>query len=201
MPYLHERRIYLNRRHTANQFYTLCKHQSGLTLILCICIPDNKMYIYTETGILVDRVSYQDLADKYGKPVEISENGLILIFQKSAEHTDIHLIQVHIDKLEWVATIDVKERIESYLKNLGSAQSAGGRATSSEKLRAELTAFYDKPLKRLEKMKNIEMQICLNDDAEILVRLKPKKQESWEKGELARKAMLRFLKNTPEFQE
>ena len=79
------------------------------------------MYIYTETGILVDRVSYQDLADKYGKPVEISETGLILIFQKSAEHTDIHLIQVHIDKLEWVATIDVKKSIESYLKNLGSA--------------------------------------------------------------------------------
>lgn len=50
-------------------------------------------------------------------------------------------------------------------------------------------------------MKNIEMQICLNDDAEILVRLKPKKQESWEKSELARKMMLRFLKNNPEFQE
>lgn len=23
LPYLHERRIYLNRRHTANQFYTI----------------------------------------------------------------------------------------------------------------------------------------------------------------------------------
>ena len=38
------------------------------------------MYVYTETGILVDRISYREIAEKYGKPVEISENGLILIF-------------------------------------------------------------------------------------------------------------------------
>ena len=50
------------------------------------------MYIYTETGILIDRVSYQHLADKYGKPIEISENGLILIFQKGHESSEIHLI-------------------------------------------------------------------------------------------------------------
>jgi hypothetical protein len=40
------------------------------------------MYVYTETGILVDRVSYRDIAEAYGKPIEISENGLILIFRK-----------------------------------------------------------------------------------------------------------------------
>ena len=40
------------------------------------------MYVYSETGILVDRVSYKkEIADKYGKPIEISENGLILIFR------------------------------------------------------------------------------------------------------------------------
>ena len=27
LPYLHERRIYLNRRHTDNQFYTIKRHQ------------------------------------------------------------------------------------------------------------------------------------------------------------------------------
>lgn len=50
------------------------------------------MYVYTETGILIDRIDYSDIAHEYGKPVEISENGLILIFQKSAESTEIHLI-------------------------------------------------------------------------------------------------------------
>ena len=75
--------------------------------ILCLCIPDNKMYIYTETGILVDRISYADLAQKYGKPVEISENGLILIFRKGIDNPEIHLIMVHINKLEWVTTINI----------------------------------------------------------------------------------------------
>ena len=40
------------------------------------------MYIYTEMGILIDRVDYSDLADKYGKPVCLSENGTVLIFRK-----------------------------------------------------------------------------------------------------------------------
>lgn len=87
--------------------------------------------------------------------------------------------------------------MESYLANMEIA--SGSHIQMTDKLREELTTFYEKPLKKLEKMKNIEMQICLNDDAEILVRLKPKKQESWEKSELAKKMMLRFLKNNPEF--
>ena len=34
--------------------------------------------------------------------------------------------------------------------------------------------FYEDHLFSLTKMKNVQMTFCLNDDAEILVRLKPK---------------------------
>lgn len=178
MPYLHERRIYLNRRHTANQFYTLCKHTCGVTLILCICVQDNKMYIYTETGILVERVSYQNIAQKYGKPVEISENGLILTFQKSNESTELHLIQIHIDKLEWVATIDLKKSMDNYFRqNLNKI--------SNESM-SKMKKFYERHLGNLDNMKNVGLTICLNDDAEIMVRLKPiipvKKENALEKA-------------------
>ena len=75
------------------------------------------MYVYSETGILVDRVSYKkEIADKYGKPVEISENGLILIFRNGHDSPEIHLVIVHIDKLEWVATINIKKKVEEYLQ-------------------------------------------------------------------------------------
>ena len=37
--------------------------------------------------------------------------------------------------------------------------------------------FYKNHLYSLEKMKNVQMTFCLNDDAEILVRLKPKLPE------------------------
>ena len=67
LPYLHQRRIYLNRRHSANQFYTIYEN-AGINYILCMCINDNKVHVYTETGILCESFLYDDLAEKYGKP-------------------------------------------------------------------------------------------------------------------------------------
>lgn len=67
LPYLHERKIYLNRRHNTNQFYTLVDH-GNKTYILCMCLSDNKMYIYTETGILKQKVPYNEIAEQCGKP-------------------------------------------------------------------------------------------------------------------------------------
>ena len=58
MPYLHERKVYLNKNHKANQFYTLIKHQNNENYIICVSIDENKMYVYTENGILIDRISY-----------------------------------------------------------------------------------------------------------------------------------------------
>ena len=92
------------------------KHQNGINFITCLCISENKMYIYTETGILIDRVDYSDLAESYGKPINISENGNILIFKKGIENPEIHLVLIHIDKLEYIRSINIKERIDNYFK-------------------------------------------------------------------------------------
>lgn len=59
MPYLHERRIYLNRRHTDNQFYTIVKHED-VNFIMTYCFDLEKIYIYTETGKLVERIIYRE---------------------------------------------------------------------------------------------------------------------------------------------
>lgn len=67
MPYLHERKIYLNKRHSANQFYTIFEVGKN-RYILCICIDDAKMYVYTETGKLVDRIMYREIEELCGKP-------------------------------------------------------------------------------------------------------------------------------------
>lgn len=74
LPYLHERRIYLNRRHQSNQFYTICNYK-GQNFILCLCINDDKIYVYTETGILKKRIKYGHITEEHGKPESISENG------------------------------------------------------------------------------------------------------------------------------
>jgi hypothetical protein len=77
---------------------------------------------------------------------------------------------VHIDKLEWVATIDVKKSIEKYL--------SGASDKHDEKSLTQMRAFYKNHLRTLDEMKYVQMTFCLNDDAEILVRLKPKVPET-----------------------
>ena len=63
-------------------------------------------------GILIDRIDYTELALQYGKPVGISENGSVLIFRKGNDSPDIYLIYVHLDKLEYIETINIKEKID-----------------------------------------------------------------------------------------
>jgi hypothetical protein len=74
LPYLHERRIYLNRRHTSNQFYTIMNHNKKL-FIICLCVNDDKIYVYTETGILKKRILFKEITAEHGKLESVSENG------------------------------------------------------------------------------------------------------------------------------
>ena len=101
LPYLHERKIYLNRRHTTNQFYTLFKFNDQ-NYILCLCLDDNKMYVYSETGKLIDRVLYTEIAEKCGKPEAISEDGQSMVFRPHERSPNLYMIRIRIDKLEIV---------------------------------------------------------------------------------------------------
>ena len=54
--------------------------ESGIMYIVCLCITDNKMYIYGENSILIKRFTYDKIANECGKTVCVSENGLTFIF-------------------------------------------------------------------------------------------------------------------------
>jgi len=64
--------------------------------ILCLNISDNKLYVYTDSGILVRRFKYSELAKKIGKPICISEDGLNMIFQQSDLSPEIFLVKMSI---------------------------------------------------------------------------------------------------------
>jgi hypothetical protein len=100
---------------------------------------------------------------------------------------------VHIDKLEWVATIDVKKSIENYL--------SGASDNHDEKSLTEMRAFYKNHLRSLNEMKNVEMTFCLNDDAEILVRLKPKVPDKMILTAFAREIAKKYMDGNPEFED
>jgi len=46
-------------------------------------------------------------------------------------------------------------------------------------LYSRMKIFYDTQLKGLQIMKNIELTICLNDDGEVLLRLKPRDKDTF----------------------
>ena len=48
-------------------------------------LDENKFYVYSQNGLLLNRVNYSETIKKYGKVVVFSNNGLNLILKKSKE--------------------------------------------------------------------------------------------------------------------
>lgn len=113
LPYLHERKIMLNRRLSANQFYTIFEEYDDFLkkanrYILCFCISDSKIYVYTETGILKSTIFYNHFDEMYGKPVAMSENANYFIFRKSDSNKEAHLVNVTSRELKHIQLLDIK---------------------------------------------------------------------------------------------
>lgn len=83
-PYLHERRIYLNRmKQNTFYFYTskqqIIENEESKTVISYIFsfnVNENKFYVYSEKGLLLNRIDFSDYIKKYGEIVCASSNGL-----------------------------------------------------------------------------------------------------------------------------
>ena len=98
LPYLHERRIYLNRIKVNTNYYYNTIYKSldqdkeiiSLTskletndvievkktpFIVCMNLSEHKLYTYSESGLLVNRFEYSDWVVKYGEPIAASDNG------------------------------------------------------------------------------------------------------------------------------
>lgn len=51
------------------------------TSIICLNETESKFYVYTQDGLLINRVDFAALTHKYGKPIAGSNNGLNFIFK------------------------------------------------------------------------------------------------------------------------
>jgi hypothetical protein len=146
MPYLHERRIYLNRRHLDNQFYTIKRHKEQ-TFIQCMCFDLTKMYVYTETGKLVERYVYADEARTWGKPQTMSEDGSFILFRRSERSFIFDLIQVSINKFAHVLAVDLRSHLEKHLKSADEIFE-----------RKQVMSFWDTYLQRLQEPEDVRVQ-------------------------------------------
>jgi hypothetical protein len=64
-----------------------------------MCLDSNKIYIYTDTGILLSKIPYRDLAAKCGKPQELSENAQYFVFRKGDYNVEISIVKLTIEGL------------------------------------------------------------------------------------------------------
>ena len=76
------------------------------------------MYIYTETGILCERIVYPDLREKCGKPIAVSEDGKTMLFRKCSNSFIINVVEITINGPLFQHKIDIAERTKKYLSRL-----------------------------------------------------------------------------------
>ena len=64
VPYLHERKIYLNRmKQNTNYFYSSKQvefEEKIKTQLFAFNITEHKFYVYSEKGLLLNRIDYSD---------------------------------------------------------------------------------------------------------------------------------------------
>jgi hypothetical protein len=81
--------------------------------IICLCLEENKMYVYGENSILVKRFIYDKIAEECGKPYCVSEDGRNLLFQKCDISEVVYLVELNIDTgLKVKKKIDIKEAVD-----------------------------------------------------------------------------------------
>jgi len=74
LPYLHERKIFLNRiKFNTNYFYTSIQRKEQAleqeeiqSSMIAINLTESKLYVYSDKGLLKKRIKYTDLVKKNG---------------------------------------------------------------------------------------------------------------------------------------
>lgn len=61
------------------------------TSIICMNETESKYYVYTQDGLMINRVNFKNLVDKYGDPLATSGNGLNFVFKKEYDYDTIHM--------------------------------------------------------------------------------------------------------------
>lgn len=56
---------------------------------------EHKYYVYSQSGMLINRIDFKDKIENHGYPISTSSNGLNFIFQKSFGQIKKQLSKMH----------------------------------------------------------------------------------------------------------
>ena len=96
---------------------SLKKGGSLANYMVSIDVSSNKYFIYSEGGLLCNRVDYSSLVGRFGVPIEVSNDGRNFIFCAPDKKSILHVLRLEISGFIFVKTIDVFKAIKTYYKN------------------------------------------------------------------------------------
>jgi len=137
VPYLHEKKIFLHRaKHNTQYFYTsffqecpsVLKHEIGLEVynlvnkqksIMAMNLHESKFYLYSQRGVLRNRINFSSVTKNFGNIINVSPNGRNFILQKKGPK-DTKLTIMHLSECEFtrVKTISLAAELESFRKHV-----------------------------------------------------------------------------------
>ena len=83
--------------------------------IIAINCTESKYYIYSENGLLLNRVVFKDLTKRYGEIVSTSANGLnFALWNKNSD--EVTIIRLSLIKMKFIKSIPLTQSIVEFAK-------------------------------------------------------------------------------------
>ena len=114
VPYLHERKIFLGRIKDENDYFQTTRLTRNGMSFFNFNITENKCHVYTQKGILKHRIEYSDQVKKYGKPMSVSNNGMIYIFKKPSKNV-LNIMLLTLNGFIFIKQIKIMDKISDHI--------------------------------------------------------------------------------------
>lgn len=141
-------------------------------------------YVYSPSGLLINRVSYRDLVEKYGSPIASSSNGQFFIFKKQKdeiktssktdrekvrEYMTLYIFHLSVFKFTPIKKINI---IENMIEELDSGNSEVNDSKKVEGIKWVLNLGFR------QITESIHVKCIVNDNMAVCVRIREVSNQS-----------------------
>ena len=123
MPYLHERKIFLNRKKRNTEYFYTSIESGGCSVhpqrhshIFAYNLTESKFYSYSEKGILENRIEFSELINEYGEIICASPDGLNFALHNRRNDT-ITILRFNKVEIFVLKTLSIENSLKEYLSN------------------------------------------------------------------------------------
>jgi hypothetical protein len=116
MPYLHERKIFLNRKKQNTEYFYSSIETDGQSHIFAYNLTESKFYVYSEKGLLENRIEFSELIKEYGEIMCTSPDGLNFALHNRRNDT-ITIIRFSQEEVFVLKSLSLENSLKEYLSN------------------------------------------------------------------------------------